>query len=211
MELKIISTTVVVLSEGNNPKLLNPDFLERNQVVPGNWKIRDVLVTPPIAQVIYENAVQFTVEINKLQIQANRPEAVDWEKTLPSLATTYLDLLPHVTYGAVGINFVFGALRCPDRAFMRLLKEGPWLDGAGSLTGATIELQYQSALPHMNVKVGVQKGMDISNDRSEHLVFTVNFHHDFGTDDSDGRANFIGSIGSLKSRFLDFAKMFPFD
>jgi hypothetical protein len=53
MELKMVSTSVVVLSEGNNPRLLNPDFLERNRIVSAEWKAQDVVVTPPFAQVVY--------------------------------------------------------------------------------------------------------------------------------------------------------------
>lgn len=210
MELKMISTAVVVLSEGNNPKLLNPDFLKRNKVVSGDWKVKDVLVTPPFAQVSYENAVQFTVEINKLQIQVNRPEAVDWVNALPAMASSYLELLPHVTYRAVGINFVFGTMQFPDNPFKRLLREGAWFEHEGGLTGAAVELQYRSALPHMNVKIAVQERMDSIAGKVEHLVFTVNFHHDFDPDDCDGRASFIGSIGPLQLRFLEFAEKFPF-
>jgi hypothetical protein len=51
MKLEIVNASVIVLSEGNNPRLLNPDFLERNRIVPAEWKVRDVVVTPPFAQV----------------------------------------------------------------------------------------------------------------------------------------------------------------
>ena len=211
MELKMVSTSVVVLSEGNNPRLLNPDFLERNSVVPPEWKVKDVVVTPPFSRVIYENGVQFTVEINKLQIQFNKPDVVDWEKMLPSLAAGYLDLLPHVTYGATGINFVFKALRYPGRPYARLLENGPWLDAAGGLTGAAVELQYWSTLPHMNVKVGLQGTPESGGGAGEALVFTVNYHHNFDVGDSDGRVALIRRIGPLAAAFLDFAKTLPFD
>ena len=157
MELKLESATVVVLSQGNNPKLLNPDFLERHRVVPTDWKAKDVLVTPPVAQVTYENGIRFTVEMNKLQVEAARPNAVDWKRVLPEAVNTYLSLLPHVSYGAVGVNFVFRALGCPDCGVTRLLKKGPWLDKAGGLTGSMVELHYQSASPYMNVKIWLQR------------------------------------------------------
>jgi hypothetical protein len=211
MDLKLAKVSVVVLSEGNNPRLLNPDFLERNGIVPVDWPVKDVLVTPPLAQITYENGVQFLVEIGKVQIQVNKPEAVAWEKKLPDMATTYLDLLPHVTYRAAGVNFIFNASRYPDRPYIRLLKEGRWLTSAGGLTGAIVELQYRNELPNMNVRVGVQDSADSNPGSPEPLVFTVNFHHDFNPDDSSGRAAFIGSIGILKTRFLEFVKTLPFD
>jgi len=211
MDLKLAKVSAVVLSQGNNPRLLNPDFLERNGISPPDWTVKDVLVTPPLAQVTYENGVQFLVEIGKLQIQINKPEAVSWEKNLPYMATTYLDLLPHVTYRSAGVNFIFNAPCYPDHPYMRLLKEGPWLTGAGGLTGATVELQYQNELPFMNLRIGLEKKAGTDQGSRENLVFSANFHHDFDQEDSVGRAAFIESIGTLKTRFLEFAKTLPFD
>jgi len=211
MDLKLAKVSVVVLSEGNNPRLLNPDFLERNGIVPADWPVKDVLVTPPLAQVTYENGVQFLVEIGKLQFQVNKPEAVVWQKKLPDMATSYLDLLPYATYRAAGVNFIFNAAHYPDQPYIRLLKEGQWLTSAGGLTGAAVELQYQRELPYMTVRVGVQDSDDADPDSHGKLVFTVNFHHAFNPDDSGGRAAFIGSIGSLKTRFLEYAQTLPFD
>ncbi len=210
MALKLVNVSVVVLSEGNNPRLLNPDFLERNRVVPKEWKVADVLVTPPFAQVVYENGIQFTVEMNKLQFQTGNPDAVDWEKTIPGVATTYLALLPHVTYRAVGINFVFVDADYPERPFAKLLNEGPWLEREGGITGAAIELHYRSKAPEMNVKIGLQPDAKAGKEAGNQLTFTVNYHHNFDPDDSDGRKEFISSIGRLKERFLNFAGSLPF-
>lgn len=62
--------------------------------------------TFPLSQILYENGVQFVVEINKLQIKVNNPDLFSWEKELPAMASKYLEVLPHVTYRGVGINFV---------------------------------------------------------------------------------------------------------
>ena len=43
MDLKLQNASVVVLSEGNNPKLLSHDFLARNGIVPENWQIGDIV------------------------------------------------------------------------------------------------------------------------------------------------------------------------
>jgi hypothetical protein len=80
MDLKLRNACVVVLSEGSNPKLLSHDFLARNDIVPEDWQIRDIVVTPPFSQILYENRVQFVVEINKLQVRVNKPDLFPWEK-----------------------------------------------------------------------------------------------------------------------------------
>jgi hypothetical protein len=198
MELNLANVAVVVLSEGNNPRLLNPDFL-------------DVLVTPPFAHVMYENSVQFLVEIGKLTVQINQPHVVDWESVLPEMATAYLELLPHVPYRAVGINFVFFGDTPPERPFTRLLKEGPWLQAEGGLSRATIELHYLERLPQLNVKIAVEESAHPGGGKVDRLVFRVNYHRDFAQDETQARAEHIRSIGFLKSRFIEFAAFLPFD
>ncbi|HMB32329.1 MAG TPA: hypothetical protein VKN82_10940 [Desulfohalobiaceae bacterium] len=59
MDLKQQNASIVVLSEGNNPKLLSHDFLARNKMVTEDWQIRDIVVTSPFSQILYENGVQF--------------------------------------------------------------------------------------------------------------------------------------------------------
>jgi len=107
MELEMLNASVVVLSEGNNPKLLNHDFLARNKIVPEDWTVRDIVITPPFSNMVYENDVQFVVELNKLQVRSAKPEQIDCIRELPKMVMEYLRILPHVSYLGVGINYVF--------------------------------------------------------------------------------------------------------
>ena len=106
MTLSMLNASIVVLSDGNNPKLLNHDFLARNSIVPDDWRVHDVMVSPPFSNILYDNGVQFVVELNKLQVRVNRPDIVDPVQNLPRMMTEYLRVLPHVSYRGVGINFV---------------------------------------------------------------------------------------------------------
>lgn len=63
--------SVVVVANDHNPTILNPDFLERQQIVPQTWgwKVADpAITTPPFAMVVYDSGVTVSVEPNKLQI-----------------------------------------------------------------------------------------------------------------------------------------------
>lgn len=211
MELKMVSTAVVVLSEGNNPRLLNPDFLERNRIVSAEWKAQDVVVTPPFAQVVYENGVHFVVEINKFQVQVSKPAALEWKKDLPDMTTAYLQLLPHVTYRAVGINFVFITHVFSGSPITKLLQDGPWLASEGGVTGATIEFHYTKRVPQFNVKIALQEPPDLTTGKGNGVILTVNYHRDFAADEAQARAAYIQGMGLLESRFLDFAESLPFD
>jgi len=211
MNLEIVNASVVVLSEGNNPKLLNPDFLERNRIVSAEWKVQDVVVTPPFAQVIYENGIHFLVEINKFQVQVTKPAVLDWKKDLPHMTTAYLELLPHVTYRAVGINFAFITHVSSGGPLTEFLQDGPWLASDGGVTGATIEFHYRKRVPQFNVKIAFQEPPNLKAGKGNGVILTVNYHRDFAADEAHARAEYIKGIGLLESRFLDFAESLPFD
>lgn len=211
MDLKLQNASVVVLSEGNNPKLLSHDFLARNGIVPEDWQIRDIVITPPFSQILYENGVQFTVEINKLQVRANNPELIDWEKELPAMASKYLELLPHVTYKGVGINFVYFSENLAENPLEGLLQEGPWLHREGGLSGASVELNYREQIPQFNLKIEKKSVPAQDGDFQSRLVFNVNYHHNFEPGQERERIEYIHTIARLRNRFLDYAKSLPFN
>ena len=76
--MELTQVAIVVVSQGNNPRILNPDFLAHNGIVPGGWKPTNVIVLPPMAAVSYENGVQVTLEGEKVLLQVNIPDQFDW-------------------------------------------------------------------------------------------------------------------------------------
>jgi hypothetical protein len=210
MEYKLLNTAIVVLSEGNNPKLLNHDFLTRNKIVPDEWEMRDILVTPPFSHLKYKNGVELTVEINKLQIKVENPEALAWDVELPRMARQYLQVLPHVNYTGVGINFVFIAGSYPREPLAKLLHSGPWLTANGGLSSAAIELHFKNSKPRLNVKIEQHPDAGRKSDEHLRLVLFANYHHDFLPQEEQARADYISKAAELKTSFLEFAQSLPF-
>lgn len=217
LNVNLENIAIVVLSDGNNPRLLNPDFLERNEIVSKDWKVENVLVTPPFAQVDFASGLQILVEENKLQFVCSLPGLFDWTAELPRIATTYLRVLPHVSYRAIGLNFT---LKCEDivgveaesRLIKQMLREGPWMASKGGVTGTVIELRYHSSQPRMNVKIGVDEESPRGTAGKTHLglLFSVNFHDDFEPNQNEEREAFINSIKARHEEFLEFLKELPF-
>ncbi len=201
MGLEMLNASVVVLSEGNNPKLLNHDFLARNKIVPEDWNVRDVVITPPFSNIVYENHVQFVVELNKLQIRAGKPEHIDCDRDLPKMVMDYLRVLPHVSYLGVGINYVF-VLKGSSHDDIRknFLQNGPWLEKEGNISKAAIELNYLNVEPQFNLKIDL---------RTSGILFSVNYHQDFKPDQEDQRMQYIQGMEKTKTRFLEFARHLP--
>ncbi len=209
MDLRLLNASVVVLSEGNNPKLLNHDFLAKNTIVPADWEIWDIIVTPPFSQLTYKNDVQFTVEINKLQVQVHSPETIDWKCDLPEMATGYLKLLPHVSYKGVGINFAFQVVGPPAQYYADFLQEGPWWHKMGGLSGATLVFHYNNHDPLLNVKIETLRGKRAESNNDLELVLSANYHRDFSPDQELDRIAYIHQLPVLADQFTEFAQLLP--
>ena len=214
LSVKLDNVAIVVISDSNNPRLLNPDFLERNSIVPKEWKVKDVLVTPPFARVLYDNGVQIILEENKVHIVSGKPDMISWDKELPGLAASFLDVLPQVSYRSVGLNFVFlsdrpTGVEAEKVLIDKFLKQGSWLDFGQGITGATLEFQYRATQPQMNVKIGVLERKDPSGTSLEGYVLTANFHQDFKPEEAKERAAYINSIGMKRAEFLQFLETLP--
>lgn len=215
LSVKLDNVAIVVISESNNPRLLNPDFLERNRIVPKDWKVKDVLVTPPFARVLYDNGVQILLEENKLHILSQQPDMISWEHELPGIATSFLEVLPQVSYRSIGLNFVYlsdhpkGA-DAEKALISKFLKQGSWLDFGRGMTGTVLEFQYRATQPQMNVKIGVLEKRDSVGASLEGFIFTANFHHDFKIDEAKERSAYINSIGMKRTEFVQFIETLPF-
>jgi hypothetical protein len=215
LSIKLENVAIIVVADSNNPRLLNPDFLDRNNIVPKEWKVKDALVTPPFAQVSYENGVRVLLEENRLHVMTQKPDMIPWEKALPGVVISFLEVLPHVSYRSVGLNFVFlsdqpKGVEAEEALMGAFLKQGPWLNLRQGMTGAVLEFQYRSTQSQMNVRIGVLEKRDSVGISLEGFIFTVNFHHDFKVDETKERADYINSVGMRRTEFMKFMDTLPF-
>ncbi len=215
LSIKLENVAIIVVADSNNPRLLNPDFLDRNTIVPKEWKVKDALVTTPFAQVSYENGVRVLLEENRLHVMSQKPDMIPWERALPEVVTSFIEVLPHVSYRSVGLNFVFlsdqpRGVEAEQALMGTFLKQGPWLNLRQGMTGAVLEFQYRATQPQMNVKIGVLEKRDSVGISLEGFIFTVNFHHDFKVEETKERADYINSVGMRRTEFMKLMETLPF-
>ena len=105
-KFKLNQSSIVILAENNNPSILNPDFLKHNNIIPSDSPIKDVLCTPPFAQVSFDNNYVISVDLDKLQFLDNDPKRIPAESKIAIMAASYISTLRFVQYRALGINFV---------------------------------------------------------------------------------------------------------
>lgn len=102
--LALRSVSVVVTAEFHNPSILNPDFLVSREIVPPDWAAAEVLTTPALSVVRYENGVAWTVNPSQLTITQPAGPAFEENCEIHQLTQSYLAKLPHVPYRGLGLN-----------------------------------------------------------------------------------------------------------
>ena len=102
MKIHHVNSSIVILAEAHNTTILHPEFLKNQGVVPKEWSASEApLCTPALSVVRYKN-ISLIADINKFQV-VNSDEIV--EPRIADLAARYIEVLPHVHYTALGINF----------------------------------------------------------------------------------------------------------
>lgn len=202
--MKLHSVSVVIVSEGNNPRLLNPDFLSRNGIVPQNWEPQDTLVLPPIARVQYKNGIEVTLEEQKLTIRSNDPEAsdpekIDWAAELPRIALSIMTTLPHVAYLSVGLNFDIRIPIDADRSKSSLLpdamiKDGPWLEFGDDRNVTGVKMAYRFTDTALNLVIDKVSVSDEDGPKEDQIRYDLNFHRDLKSAEKDDREAFINLL-----------------
>ncbi|MGH8582254.1 MAG: hypothetical protein ACREWG_05590 [Gammaproteobacteria bacterium] len=131
MNITHLEFSVVVVANDHNPTILNPDFLERQGIVQASWGWQVAglaITTPPFATVSYDSQVTVSVELNRLKVTDTSATGDPQSSTVVDIARKYVEVLPHVRYSAVGINFLSVVEHADANAFLkdRFLKSGRW-------------------------------------------------------------------------------------
>lgn len=184
MEAKLVQHTVVVTGDAHNPTILNPDFLQKENIVPKawGWTVEQTLTTPPLALVRFDNGVSITVEPGKVQVADPSKTSDPLKSKAADIATAYVNTLRHVRYTAVGINFLCTVDDDSPERFVknRFLKDGSWLQGDYPLETAGLRLVYKcpfDARLTLSVDTGQSSGDDEADKRPV-LIVRGNFHRE---------------------------------
>lgn len=181
-EKLIVQELVIVLAtKGQNPTVLNPDFLKYSGIIPADWELaRQPIFTNSFVQIVFTNSVVITAQANQLTVAEmvadKAPEAV----IAPSLARKYVETLPHVEYQAVGINprgIVAGEV-VQDYIAQTLLASGSWQEFEGASPRATVNFIYP--LKEKRLNLNVQEAVLKQEDKAQTLpavLFGGNFEY----------------------------------
>lgn len=180
MDIELVQFSIVVVANDHNPSLINSDFLEREGIIDGKWGWKlagDAITTPPFATVPYDAGITVTVETNKLQVVDQRSEAPT-QSRLADIVNRYIEVLPHVPYLAVGINFN-GAVKMSDPGTYlkkHFFKEGKWDSEETPLESVGLRLVYSLEEGRLVLTIDQAHRMGDKNDKV--ILVNANFHRD---------------------------------
>ncbi len=187
MSVYPLEFSIVVAGSACNPTVLNPDFLQRRDIVPEAWGwqlSQPAITTPPIAVAAYDSGVVIQVETSKVQIKHLAAGDLDIAASrVPAIAKRYISELPHVHYTAVGINFrhLVQVEDAEEYLQRRFLREGVWLDAARGLQALSLTLVYP--LPDGRLNLALDGGTaaiatDGEMEQKPGIIAAANFHRD---------------------------------
>ena len=186
MNIVPLEFSIVVVGQDCNPTILNPDFLKYRGIVPQiwGWELAGAIITTPaIAVVSYDSGVTVKVEKNRFQVADQKVAANVAQSKAIDIARSYIEVLPHVRYTAVGINFrSLVEMKEPD-AFLkeRFLSTGPWDQEQNPLLGVNLKFAYSYNDGRLNLSLEGGVAVRQKGEISEELqgVFTyANYHRD---------------------------------
>lgn len=201
--------SLVILASDHNPTILNPDFLARNQIVSDDWGWRVIgqpITTPAFATVQYDSKVAVTVEPMKLQVTDTSGSMIE-ENHLVQIVSKYVELLPHVEYSALGINFTTLKIVDNSRNFLigRYLKDGNWNSEENRMLGVGYKFPYKLENGHIifSVDEGGREGID-----KPLIVCRANFHRALDATRMPTSDQIIDNLGRIDNDLKRYNQLF---
>ena len=170
----------MVTADDHNPTILNPCFLEREGIVRSEWgwNLADTnFTTPPVAMVSYDSRVNITLEIKKLQVTDSNCTSPS-ESKAGEIVNSYLRVLRHIPYKAIGINFQYIIDYTNPDAFMKrhFLRKGKWDTNCHPLR--RLGLRFVYPLDNGRIRMSLDSARISGDDPKDVISVSTNFHRD---------------------------------
>lgn len=103
MKIKLGRADIVILASAHNPSIISPQWVKENHLIAEEPK---QFVHTPDFSLFDSELLSLIADRQRLQITAKKHD-VDTLKSLVGIGKGYIELLPHIPYKALGVNFVW--------------------------------------------------------------------------------------------------------
>ena len=203
----LVEVSSVVVANAHNPSILNPDWLQANDVLPGDsegWKVAEPpFTTPLLSRIRYLNGLLVVLDAARLSLAFNLAEQeVDGpDQTIVSLAQAYVTTLKHIPYAAVGSNFK-AFVPCENAHNVLVGKFGS--GGAWRADLATLSVKLNHRLDEQCVRLVDVAGTEF--EEREGVSLSANYHRK--TVDCPSTLDALGKLREDLQNFDRFVTMF---
>ena len=208
--IALVEVSVVLVINGNNPSILNPDFLRHNEIVDSDLQLAapPPVSTPLLSQVVFEGGIGVIADPERFVFSHHGEMLATDTCKSPGIAKKFLERHPNMQYSAVGIN-PKSVARLDNRAEVdttnMLTGNGEWI----SFKGARPEIRVNATYEYETRKISmdIYKSMQKNENGLESygVVFQANIHRDIPSMGVEERADVIMSIlSNWESDISDF-------
>lgn len=191
MDFNLENTAIVIVAQSHNPTILNPDFLYMNKIVPLEWHAQNPICTPPLAVVEFQEGFRILSQFDRIEFLDKRGNLINKDTPLINVAKNYIEVISHVPYKAVGLNFLgfLNNLQNIDAGLLlneKFLSLGPWKENN---TGCAIKIFRQ--FENFKFTLSVDPAQKVGGSPSSVIAISANFHSDIDL------KNVLDSVKSL--------------
>lgn len=204
----------IVFLGNQNPSILNNDFLVSKNILPldkppfskldftniNKPPFNDILSTPVVARIIYEN-ISLVIEESRFQI-TDTSNIYPFDSPIITIARNYFSVLRHTPLVTGGFNFN-GLLRCESEADQKRMESKLCVEKPGLV----------SVLNAANVNFGINFSYKIKNGmatitlnriRENQLEKNLNSNYEFPFEGMDGFLKNLDEVKPMYEYFMGF-------
>ncbi len=206
METVRQNRSIVLVDNGINPSLLNPDFLKLHKIVPSDFEVNESITTPVLALCRFSNGINFQITPNSLILQ----HFVWGEQEIEfSFRDAVMLLVKHLHLNnvtAVGINFVDSILveESNSEIIDRYIREELVND---ELFSATVKLTYNTSddsLLNIDIVPEILSYGEILDQQA--LTFKANYHLELSKESDFNLPEYISSENKKDMHFQEVVR-----
>lgn len=190
MEIKLERADIVIVASAHNPSIVSPQWLREKKLIVEDSK---QFVHTPDFSLFDSETFSLVVDRERLQITAKKQDR-ETLKSLASVGSGYINLLTHVPYRSLGLNFVWLAESTEGEVLPKIEVSIGFTNNLSSIL-TDHELIYGCIIyarkdPYLLKLIIEPRGKNS-------LVYNFNYHHGVERLDKDTILDYIGNFMNL--------------
>lgn len=190
MEIKLRRADIVIVASAHNPSIVSPQWLKKKNLIVEDPK---QFVHTPDFSLFDSETFSIVIDRERLQITAKKQDRGTL-KSLAIIGSRYINLLPHVPYRSLGLNFVWLAESNEGEVIPKIDISIGFINNLPSIL-TDHELNYGCIIyarkdPYLLKLIIEPRGKNT-------LVYNFNYHHGVGRLNKDKISEHISNFMSL--------------